>query len=221
VYLDKAKRKLLFQFQAGFQCFKINSVPWFDFSIEFNNIPFMRQITILDIGFHEPPRNTEWLDLRINDSWDSVNYFLIDWKNFSAGHADYREPNVRLSTECAEAATQWWTVTEESMKIAALVALSVLIALQVEAGERQNNVSPACDNDGRCTTLSVTAPTSNKPPNLDGQIGTSERKLHRVVDANGNTTMVTVQTAYGFNINVHPAYASKFLKFFALLKDRG
>jgi hypothetical protein len=25
--------------------------------------------------------------------------------------------------------------------------------------------------------------------------------------------MVTVQTAYGFNITVHPAYASKFLKF--------
>ena len=33
--------------------------------------------------------------------------------------------------------------------------------------------------------------------------------------------MVTVQTAYGFNITVHPAYASKFQKFFALLKERG
>jgi hypothetical protein len=33
--------------------------------------------------------------------------------------------------------------------------------------------------------------------------------------------LVTVQTAYGFNITVHPAYASKFLKFFALLKERG
>ncbi|MGA9054003.1 MAG: hypothetical protein WB422_21790, partial [Pseudolabrys sp.] len=27
--------------------------------------------------------------------------------------------------------------------------------------------------------------------------------------------------AYGFNITVHPAYASKFQKFFALLKERG
>ena len=43
----------------------------------------------------------------------------------------------------------------------------------------------------------------------------------RVIDANGNSVMVTVQTAYGFNITVHPAYASKFQKFFALLKDRG
>jgi hypothetical protein len=33
--------------------------------------------------------------------------------------------------------------------------------------------------------------------------------------------MVTVQTAYGFNITVHPAYASKFLKFYALLKEHG
>jgi len=107
------------------------------------------------------------------------------------------------------------------MKVAALVALSVLIALPAEAGEPQNNVSPACDNDGRCTTVTVTAPTSSKPPRLHGQTGTSERKLHHVVDANGNRTMVTVQTAYGFNITVHPAYASKFLKFFALLKDRG
>jgi hypothetical protein len=33
--------------------------------------------------------------------------------------------------------------------------------------------------------------------------------------------LVTVQTAYDFKITVHPAYASKFLKFFALLKERG
>ena len=48
------------------------------------------------------------------------------------------------------------------MKVAALAALSVLIALPAEAGQRhrQNNVSPSCDNDGRCTTLNVTAPTS-------------------------------------------------------------
>lgn len=107
------------------------------------------------------------------------------------------------------------------MKVAALVALSVLIALPAKAGAPQNNVSPACDNDGRCTTLKVTAPTSIKRPNLHGQIGTSERKPHRAVDANGNRMLVTVQTAYGFNITVHPAYASKFLKFFALLKEHG
>jgi hypothetical protein len=52
-------------------------------------------------------------------------------------------------------------------------------------------------------------------------IRTPERKAHHVVDANGNSMLVTVQTAYGFNITVHPAYASKFQKFFALLKERG
>jgi hypothetical protein len=102
------------------------------------------------------------------------------------------------------------------MKVAALAALSVLIALPAEAGQphRQNNVLPSCNNDGRCTTLDVTAPTSSR-------MRTSERKPRLPVDANGNSLMVTVQTAYGFNITVHPAYASKFQKFFALLKERG
>ncbi|MGC1950184.1 MAG: hypothetical protein WA679_21900 [Pseudolabrys sp.] len=91
------------------------------------------------------------------------------------------------------------------MKVAALAALSVLTALPADAGQhqRQNNISPTCDNDGRCTTLSAAAFTSNSKR-------TSERKPHHAVDANGNSLMVTVQTAYGFKITVHPAYASKF-----------
>jgi hypothetical protein len=102
------------------------------------------------------------------------------------------------------------------VKVAALAALCVLIALPAEAAQshRQNNVSPSCDNDGRCTTLNATAPKSS-------HIRTSQPKPQRPVDANGNSLMVTVQTAYGFNITVHPAYASKFQKFFALLKERG
>jgi hypothetical protein len=105
------------------------------------------------------------------------------------------------------------------MKVAALVTVCVLIGLPAEAGQRhrQNNVSPSCDNDGRCATLKVTAPTSSS----GRHIRTSERKPHHAVDANGNSMMVKVQTAYGFNITVHPAYASKFQKFFALLKERG
>jgi hypothetical protein len=103
------------------------------------------------------------------------------------------------------------------MKVAALAALSVLIALPAEAGQRhqQNSASPSCDNDGHC--MYVTAPTSNS----GGHIRASERKPDHVVDANGNGMMVTLQTAYGFNITVHPAYASKFQKFFALLKEHG
>jgi len=110
------------------------------------------------------------------------------------------------------------------MKVAALAVLSVLIAFPAEAGQRhrQNKVSPSCDNDGRCTTLNVTAPVSSKTPSLrGGHIRTSERNPHHSVDANGNSIMVTVQTAYGFKITVHPAYASKFLKFYALLKEHG
>src|SRR5262249_969974 len=114
------------------------------------------------------------------------------------------------------AASQRWSTPEKSMKVAALAALSVLLAFPAEAGQRhqQNNVAPSCDNNGHCTTLAVTAPAAS-------HTRTSERKAHSPVDANGNSLMVTVQTAYGFNITVHPAYASKFQKFFALLKERG
>jgi hypothetical protein len=77
------------------------------------------------------------------------------------------------------------------MKVAALVTVCVLIGLPAEAGQRhrQNNVSPSCDNDGRCATLNVTAPTSS-------HIRTSERKPHRVVDANGNSTHVAGSNLY-------------------------
>ena len=103
------------------------------------------------------------------------------------------------------------------MKVfAALLAIGVLVgpAAQAEQSGPQNNVSPSCDNDGHCSTITITAPASSRKPKL-------ERKPDYAIDANGNSLMVKVQTAYGFNITVHPAYASKFLKFFALLKERG
>ena len=102
------------------------------------------------------------------------------------------------------------------MKTIAIAALSLFIAFPTEAGQlhTQNNNPATCDNDGRCTTLKVSAP-------LSSHIGTSQRKPLHTVDANGNRSMVTVRTAYGFDITVHPAYASKFQKFFALLKERG
>ena len=109
------------------------------------------------------------------------------------------------------------------MKVAALAVLSVLIALPAEAGQRhrQSNGSPSCNNDGRCTTLNVTAPTPGITPSSRARhTTTSERQPHHV-DANGNRIMVTVQTAYGFNITVNPAYASKFQRFYALLKEHG
>jgi len=108
------------------------------------------------------------------------------------------------------------------MKVAALAAPIVLITLSAAAGPRQDNVSLSCNNDGRCTTLNVAAPASGKASGSHARNpATSARKPRRAVDANGNVTMVTVQTAYGFNITVHPGYAIKFQKFFALLKERG
>jgi hypothetical protein len=106
------------------------------------------------------------------------------------------------------------------VKLAPVAALGLFIAVTADVDQRvwQNNNSSPCDDDRRCATLSVTAPASNEIPSSHGHI--SGRPSRRI-DANGNRAMVTVQTAYGFNITVHPAYASKFQKFFALLKDRG
>lgn len=103
---------------------------------------------------------------------------------------------------------------ESSMKVVALIVLSVLIVFPAAAGQRYQQ---SCDNDGRCTGA---ASPAREPAKLSTRHA-SERTQHRAVDANGNSIMVTVQTAYGFNITVHPAYASKFQKFFALLKERG
>ena len=110
------------------------------------------------------------------------------------------------------------------MKVAAVVALSVLgIAISADARpQHKDALSPVCDNNGRCTTLNVTTPALREAPRTREHVAeTPRRKTRRTVDANGNTTMVTVKTAYGFNITVHPAYAGKFQKFFALLKDQG
>jgi hypothetical protein len=49
------------------------------------------------------------------------------------------------------------------MKVAALAALSVLLVLPVEAGQRhRTHVSPkvTCDNDGHCTTFAAAAPVA-------------------------------------------------------------
>ena len=77
------------------------------------------------------------------------------------------------------------------MKVAALVVLSVLVALPAEAAQRrQNSVSPSCDNDGRCTTLKAVSSASSKTSSFR-----AHRSSHQAVDANGNGIMVTVQTS--------------------------
>ncbi|HXX08605.1 MAG TPA: hypothetical protein VEJ43_11130 [Pseudolabrys sp.] len=106
------------------------------------------------------------------------------------------------------------------MKVAALAAPIILIALSVQAEVRQNNAPLTCNNDARCTTAPNVA-VSSKAASAHRHIRVPENTSRHAVDANGNTTMVKVQTAYGFNITVHPAYASRFQKFFALLKERG
>jgi hypothetical protein len=107
------------------------------------------------------------------------------------------------------------------IRIATLVAFSALGALSAEAGQsdRKHKVSSFCNYHSDCIGLKEAASKPSKVPS--SYVGTSKRNPRRVIDANGNTAMVTVGTAFGFNITVHPAYASKFQKLFVLLKDRG
>lgn len=64
---------------------------------------------------------------------------------------------------------------------AAIAALSVLIVFpgEVEQCHPQNNVLPACNNGGRCTTPNVTAPTSGKTSGVrERSLRTSEKSQH-------------------------------------------
>lgn len=103
-----------------------------------------------------------------------------------------------------------------------MLAAFSLIAVPAGAGEQltRDNSAQSCDNDGRCTAFGVTLSSSTKRSTFRAP-RKSESNSNRVLDGNGNSMMVSVMTAYGFRITVHPAYASKFLKLFVLLKDRG
>ena len=81
------------------------------------------------------------------------------------------------------------------MKAIALTALSVLIALPAEAATRhQVNGSSTltCNNDGRCTTFNVTAPTlglrKTRPAFKKAAVASS------ALDANGKVTTTPLAT---------------------------
>ena len=120
------------------------------------------------------------------------------------------------------------------MKAAAIAALSLLIVLPAQAGQlHHQNVEPlaTCNNDGRCTTVSVAAvsdtnsrtsqkktravttvtqvTTTTSPQNAAKVITTSEAV--KAVDANGNKAPGIVASAKtGARARVGVAYAARF-----------
>jgi len=97
------------------------------------------------------------------------------------------------------------------MKVAAIAALSVLIVLPAEAGQRHQQIgTPAatCDNDGHCTTLTTKAPTPTFHSSRPKTQTTTEHT--RVVDANGNTAGVIISAKTGARAHVGVAYAARF-----------
>src|SRR5215468_9560550 len=94
------------------------------------------------------------------------------------------------------------------MKVAALVALGILIVLPAEAGQRHQQIgSPAiiCDNDGHCTTLT----TKTSVPSFHKNRSTAQHQTG-VVDANGNAAGINISAKTGARARVGAAYAARF-----------
>ena len=101
------------------------------------------------------------------------------------------------------------------MKVAALAALSVLIALPVEAAQRhRQNASSAltCDNDGHCTTLNAAAGTTagSTSRTETAQYMAASPQRH-AFDANGNKAIgVVISLKTGAKARVGVSYAARF-----------
>jgi hypothetical protein len=101
------------------------------------------------------------------------------------------------------------------MKVAALAALSVLIAIPAEAGQRHRQDGPPttdCDNNGHCTTIGATAPVRGPRKSQSETQNTIATAQHqsRALDANGNTVGVVISLRTGAHARVGIAYAARF-----------
>src|SRR5262245_25893342 len=100
------------------------------------------------------------------------------------------------------------------MKVAALIALVVLVALPAEATQRhRQSASPAiaCDNDGRCTTQSAGARTQGQETTGAASQNMMAAASRRAVDANGNKAYgVVISLKTGAKARVGISYAARF-----------
>src|SRR5262249_36087716 len=100
------------------------------------------------------------------------------------------------------------------MKVAALFALSVLVALPAEAAQRHHQpATPAvtCDNDGRCTTPSAGARTLGQESIEAASQNTTAAAPRHAIDANGNAAVgVVISIKTGAKARVGISYAARF-----------
>lgn len=103
------------------------------------------------------------------------------------------------------------------MRFAALAALGVLVALPADALQQRQyaSLTPTCDNDGRCTTLSTIAPVSgayDSGPEIKTTVSVPvSRPQLRALDANGNSAGgFVVSRKTGARARVGVAYAARF-----------
>jgi hypothetical protein len=101
------------------------------------------------------------------------------------------------------------------VKIVAAAALSALILVPAEAGQRHRHASVpvvSCDNDGRCTTFGATAPTPSTRKRRSKTKSTIATARHEspALDANGNPAGIVVSAKTGARARVGVAFAARF-----------
>jgi hypothetical protein len=101
------------------------------------------------------------------------------------------------------------------VKISAIAALSAFTVLSAEAGQpdrQEGRTVATCNNDGRCTTLSVVAPVKSLLGRRSSANSTMFAAKHQPppLDANGNPAGVIVSGKTGARARVGTAYAVRF-----------
>ncbi len=102
----------------------------------------------------------------------------------------------------------------EHIKATTLVALSVLIILWADVGQRHRQIgSPTanCNNNGHCTIVSTTTPVPfhKSRPEAQNAIAAVPHQSHGL-DANGNKTGVVTSSKTGARARVGIRYAERF-----------
>ena len=99
------------------------------------------------------------------------------------------------------------------MRVAALAALTALIAFPTLAAETSSQSHPqlTCNNNGRCTTFGTSASIAIEWKRVRTPLSTIRHP--RDLDANGNTVGVVISLRTGAQARVGITYAARFQEF--------
>jgi hypothetical protein len=130
--------------------------------------------------------------------------------------AEYRRSARALIRDCKKnAPPQRRSLSETSMMVVAVAALSLLFVLPAMAEQRHHQSAlpvATCDNNGRCTSFNPTAPMAGPRESRSKAqfLKSTTQKQSPVLDANGNPADVVVSGKTGARARVGIPYAGRF-----------